>query len=63
MRLRPEKSEVERLWADNTKAKRLFGWEPTYGGRDGFKQGLQETAKWFVQFENLRGYKSDIYNQ
>ena len=30
-RLRPEKSEVERLWADNSKARRLLGWEPQYG--------------------------------
>ena len=29
--LRPEKSEVERLWADNKKAKELLGWEPQYG--------------------------------
>lgn len=61
-RLRPENSEVERLWADNTKAKQLFGWQPSYGGREGFKRGLMETAQWFAQTENLRGYKSDIYN-
>jgi dTDP-glucose 4,6-dehydratase len=61
-RLRPENSEVERLWADNTKAKQLFGWQPSYGGREGFKRGLTETAEWFSHPENLRGYKSDIYN-
>jgi NAD dependent epimerase/dehydratase len=61
-RLRPENSEVERLWADNSKAKQLFGWQPSYGGRDGFKRGLVETAKWFAQRDNLRGYKADIYN-
>jgi Nucleoside-diphosphate-sugar epimerases len=61
-RLRPEKSEVERLWADNAKARELFGWQPRYGGREGFKRGLAETAEWFTQPENLRGYKSDIYN-
>jgi nucleoside-diphosphate-sugar epimerase len=61
-RLRPESSEVERLWADNAKAKRLFGWQPSYGGREGFKRGLAETAKWFAQPGNLRGYKADIYN-
>ncbi|MFM6002678.1 MAG: GDP-mannose 4,6-dehydratase, partial [Sphaerospermopsis kisseleviana] len=38
VRLRPEKSEVNRLWADNTKAKQLVGWTPLYGGREGFKQ-------------------------
>ena len=60
-RLRPEGSEVGRLWADNTKAKKLFGWEPRYGGREGFKHGLVETAEWFVQNDNLRGYKANIY--
>lgn len=62
VRLRPEHSEVERLWAANAKAKRLFGWEPAYGGREGFKRGLMETAEWFSNPENLRGYKADIYN-
>ena len=61
-RLRPESSEVERLWADNTKARQLFGWAPKYGGREGFKRGLIETAQWFLQPENLQGYKADIYN-
>jgi NAD dependent epimerase/dehydratase len=61
-RIRPEKSEVERLWADNQKAKQLFGWEPSYGGREGFKRGLAETAKWLSEPNNLRDYKSNIYN-
>jgi len=61
-RLRPEKSEVERLWAANSKAKQLFGWQPKYANREGFKRGLIETAEWFINPDNLRGYKSDIYN-
>jgi dTDP-glucose 4,6-dehydratase len=61
-RLRPENSEVERLWADNRKARDLFGWVPAYAGRGGFKRGLAETAAWFSQPENLARYKSDIYN-
>jgi dTDP-glucose 4,6-dehydratase len=61
-RIRPKNSEVERLWADNAKAKELFGWQPTYGGRKGFKRGLVETIDWFTQPDNLRSYKSDIYN-
>lgn len=61
-RLRPENSEVERLWADNTKVKGLFGWEPAYGGREGFKRGLAETAEWFKNPVNLAGYKADRYN-
>lgn len=62
VRLRPENSEVERLWADNTKASQLIGWKPNYGGREGFKRGLSETAEWFSRVENLIQYKSDIYN-
>jgi len=61
-RIRPEKSEVERLWASNVKAKALFGWQPAYGGLDGFKRGLRETADWFRQGDNLSGYKAGIYN-
>lgn len=61
-RMRPENSEVERLWADNTKAKELFGWQPEFSGEDGFKQGLDETIDWFTQPNNLREYKSGIYN-
>lgn len=61
-RLRPANSEVERLWADNTKARELFGWSPAYAGRDGLRRGLAETAEWFRQPANLSGYKSNIYN-
>jgi NAD dependent epimerase/dehydratase len=61
-RFRPENSEVERLWADNAKAARMIDWRPEYGGREGFKRGLLETADWFRRPENLAGYKSDIYN-
>jgi dTDP-glucose 4,6-dehydratase len=61
-RLRPEKSEVERLWADNKKAKNLTGWEPLYAGKDGLKIGLNETVEWFTNPENLKMYKTGIYN-
>jgi NAD dependent epimerase/dehydratase len=61
VRMRPDNSEVERLWADNTKAKEVFGWQPRFGGREGLKQGLVETAAWFLRPENLHNYKSDIY--
>lgn len=62
VRLRPEKSEVNRLWADNSKAKQILGWEPAYGGRAGFRRGLEETIKWFTNQENLKRYKADVYN-
>lgn len=61
-RLRPENSEVERLWADNQKAKKLFDWQPAYQGLEGFRKGLAETVDWFTKPENLVKYKSDIYN-
>ena len=61
-RIRPEKSEVERLWADNTKAKKFIGWEPLFGGREGLRRGLEETVKWFLNPKNIKGYKADIYN-
>lgn len=61
-RLRPEKSEVERLWASNTKARELLGWQPQYGGRDGFMRGLTETITWFREPSHLSAYKADIYN-
>ena len=61
-RIRPVNSEVERLWADNSKARDLFGWSPIYTGRDGLARGLQETINWFTQPENLQYYKFDIYN-
>jgi dTDP-glucose 4,6-dehydratase len=61
-RLRPADSEVERLWAANAKAKDLYGWQPAYGGREGFKRGIAETALWFEDADNLRSYKSDVYN-
>lgn len=61
-RIRPEKSEVERLWADNSKARKLTGWVPAYGGIEGLRRGLQETVAWFTNKENLRQYKPGEYN-
>jgi len=62
VRIRPEKSEVERLWADNAKAKKLAGWEPQYSGREGLRRGLVETIDWFQDPENLKAYKAHLYN-
>jgi NAD dependent epimerase/dehydratase len=61
-RLRPANSEVERLWADNTRARELSGWAPEYGGVEGLRRGLRETVDWFADPSNLRRYKSEIYN-
>ena len=61
-RIRPANSEVERLWADNAKAKKLTGWKPAYGQLKGFKKGLSETIEWFLNPDNLKQYKPGEYN-
>ena len=61
-RLRPKNSEVERLFSSNNKAKDLLDWEPEYSGLEGLRRGLEETINWFSLEENLKLYKSDIYN-
>jgi len=57
-RIRPEKSEVFRLWCDNSKIKALTGFEPKYT----IKEGLEKTVKWFTNQQNLAKYKPGIYN-
>lgn len=61
-RLRPKKSEVERLWASNEQAQRMLGWIPMYSGEEGFAQGLQKTVEWFCDQANLASYKMWNYN-
>ena len=56
-RMRPEKSEVERLWAANDKAKKLLGWEPL----SNLESGLKETIHWFSQPDNMEFYKAGVY--
>ncbi len=62
VRLRPKISEVDRLLADNTKARELLGWIPFYAGREGLKKGLAETIAWFKNPNNLKQYKVGQYN-
>lgn len=57
-RVRPKKSEVNRLWCDNTKIRNLTGFKPQYT----IEKGLEETIKWFSNPKNLAKYKSNIYN-
>ena len=61
-RIRPENSEVERLFAGIAKAERLLSWTPNYAGRDGFRRGLSETVAWFLDPANLSRYKPERYN-
>jgi len=60
-RVRPENSEVERLYSDNSKAKRVLDWEPERAGLDGFRDGLAETIEWFSNPVNLARYRIDAY--
>jgi nucleoside-diphosphate-sugar epimerase len=57
-RIRPGKSEVFRLWCDNTKIHGMTGFKPRFN----IRSGLKATIDWFVNPENLRKYKADIYN-
>ena len=56
-RVRPQDSEVERLWCDNTKAKRLLGWEPTLS----LEESLKKTIEWISEHIDL--YKPELYNR
>lgn len=57
-RLRPKKSEVNRLLGSSELIKLLTDWKPQYT----LKRGLEETISWFRKDENLAQYKPDIYN-
>lgn len=57
-RMRPKKSEVMRLCGSNAKIKKLTNWKLKYS----LDKGLKETIKWFSNKDNIKGYKSDIYN-
>lgn len=58
-RIRPASSEVFRLCGDNTKIRNLTDWEP----RVSLREGLGKTVEWFLNPENLKRYKSNIYNR
>lgn len=60
-RVRPERSEVDRLVADPAKAERLLKWKPEHSGMEGLKKGLRKTIDWFRQPQNLRHYEKDHY--
>lgn len=57
-RLRPEKSEVQRLWCDTSKIEELTGFQPGFS----LEAGLKATIDWFTQPGNLKKYKAAIYN-
>lgn len=57
-RLRPDTSEVFRLCGDNKLIKEITNFTPQYS----LMKGLQETVDWYINLENLKKYKTDIYN-
>ena len=57
-RIRPEKSEVFRLWCDNTQIEKLTGFQPQVD----IREGLQRTIDWFTSEDRLSKYKAGIYN-
>lgn len=57
-RIRPDKSEVHRLWADNSLIKKLTSYEPQVG----IEKGLAQTIEWFMNRDHLKKYKAHIYN-
>ena len=57
-RLRPGKSEVFRLWGDNSLISELTGYKPKYS----IEKGLEKTIQWYKKAENLKKFKAGIYN-
>ena len=62
IRIRPLKSEVNRLYSSNQKAKKLINWEPKLKGIEGFTIGLERTIDWFTNQNNLLKYKDNFYS-
>lgn len=57
-RIRPENSEVHRLWCDNSLIHSMTGFKPQFS----IEEGLRKTVEWFMDSKNLAKYKADIYN-
>ena len=62
-RLRPDKSEVNRLLSNNQKAKKILNWKPELVKHNGLKKGLSLTIEWFKNNINRVNFKSKSYNQ
>jgi NAD dependent epimerase/dehydratase len=60
-RLRPQGSEVNRLFGDNSRLRHITNWQPAYGGLEGFRRGLARTAEWFSDPANLAHYRPGSY--
>lgn len=62
LRKRPIKSEVERLKASGSKARKLLKWTPKYKNKQGFVKALKKTIDWYSSIENRKKFKNNIYN-
>ena len=61
-RIRPKKSEVDRLFANNKKAKKILNWSPKLNKKSDFENSLKKTIEWFSNEENINQYKINIFN-
>ncbi len=61
-RIRPKKSEVDRLLSNNKLAIKKLKWKPNFVAKKGFQKGIEKTIEWFSNKDNLKIYKSDQYN-
>jgi len=60
-RVRPEASEVERLWCDSSRMMNTFGWSPEHAHKDGLMRGLEKTYEWLSRHFDGSGYRSNAY--
>lgn len=60
-RLRPENSEVQRLYADNSKALKMLNWQPEFAGKDGFSKALRQAVEWYAQPQNIQYFQNNNY--
>lgn len=60
-RQRPEKSEVNRLFSDNSKSADIMNWKPEYAGKEGFKRALAKAVEWYSQPDNLKHFDHSVY--
>lgn len=62
-RIRPKKSEIMRLLADNSKAKKILRWKPKYSGKNGIKKAIQLSLKWYASEKNRFKCQFDYYHK
>ena len=59
--MRPLKSEVDRLYCDNSKALKELDWKPEYNNKLNFAKGIKETVNWYKIDENIKKFKEIGY--